>query len=193
MAWNAQVEQDCLEQENRDRLAQDEEDARQVQAEKEAEEQQKEAESKKPRADTFDPECMVSGMINPRPATYAISKVGNLEYIELDYFMVRSCKEARVDNYKSISQDTLAFTQLKDTIAIRPLATMRPSKHIRNDKDLSWEEMLGAKNLILRVMAKSGAWPVTHVESLALFYANLEMHKRADSDLGKRALLLYQS
>ena len=193
VAWNAQVEQDRLEQENRGRLARDEEVARQVQAEKEAEEQRKEAESKKPRADTFDPERAVSGTIDPRPATYAISKVGNLEYIELDYFTVRSCREARADNYKSVSQDTLAFTQLEDTIAIRPLAAMRPSKHIRNDEDLSWEEMLGTKNLMLRVMAKSGVWPVTHVESLALFYANLEMHERAESDLGKRALLLYQS
>ena len=45
-----------------------------------------------------------------------------------------------MDNYKSVSQYTLTFTQFEDTIAIWPLATMRPSKHIRNNKDLSWEE-----------------------------------------------------
>lgn len=53
--------------------------------------------------------------------------------------------------------------------------------------------MLVAKNLMLRFMAKSGVWPVMHVESLAEFYLNLEMHKRAKSDLGKKVLLLYQS
>ena len=44
------------------------------------------------------------------------------------------------------------------------------------------------KNLMLCIMAKSGVWPVMHIESLALFYANLEMHKRVESDLGKQAL-----
>ena len=83
--------------------------------------------------------------------------------------------------------------QLEDTIAIHPLAALRPSKHIRNDEVLSWEEMLGAKNILLHSMAKSAIWPVTHVESLAAFYVNLEMHERAGTAMGKRVLLLYQS
>ena len=45
IAWNAQLEQDCLEQEDRDRLAREDEEAQRVQREKEAEEQRKEAES----------------------------------------------------------------------------------------------------------------------------------------------------
>ena len=193
VAWNAQLEQDRLEQEDRDRLAREDEEAQRVQREKEAEEQRKEAESKKPKADMFNPKRAVNGTIDPRLATYALNKVSNLEYVELDYFTVRSCREVHLDNYKSINQDTLAFTQLDDTIAIRPMAALRPSKHIRNDEDLSWEEMLAVKNLMLRWMAKSRVWLVTHVESLAEFYVNLEMHERAESDLGKRVLLLYQS
>lgn len=39
VAWNAQLEQDCLEQEDRDRLAQENEEAQRVQRKKEAEEQ----------------------------------------------------------------------------------------------------------------------------------------------------------
>ena len=95
-------------------------------------------------------------MINPRPAPYALGKVRNLEYIKLDYFTIRGCREVQMDNYKSISHDTLAFMQLKDTIVIHPLALLHPSKHIRNDEDLSWEEMLGVKNMMLSFMAKSG-------------------------------------
>ena len=193
VAWNAQLELDRLEQEDRDRLAREDEEAQRVQRKKEAEEQRKEAESKKLKADMFNPKRAVNGTIDPRLATYALNKVSNLEYVELDYFTVRSCREVHLDNYKSINQDTLAFTQLDDTIAIRPMAALRPSKHIRNDEDLSWEEMLAAKNLMLRWMAKSRVWLVTHVESLAEFYMNLEMHERAELDLGKRVLLLYQS
>lgn len=169
------------------------EDAQHAQHEREAEEQHREVENKKPKIDAFDPQHLVNEAIEPRPALYALNKLGNLEYIELDYFTMRGCREALMDTGKSISHDTLAFTQLEDTIAIRPLAALRPSKHIRNDKDLSWEEMLGAKNIMLRFMAKSGVWPVTHVESLAAFYVNLEMHQRVVLPFGKWVLLLYQS
>ena len=141
----------------------------------------------------FDPDQAVNEMINPRPAPYALGKVGNLEYIKLDYFTIRGCREVQMDNYKSISHDTLAFMQLKDTIVIHPLALLRPSEHIRNDEDLSWEEMLGAKNMMLSFMAKLGVWPIPHVESLAVFYINLELHPRAGNALVKWALLLYQS
>lgn len=192
-AWNAQLELDRVEQEDRDRAVREEAEERRIQHEKEAEDQRRELENKKPKIDMFDPERAVNETIDPRPAPYALNKVGNLEYIELDYFTTKGCREAQMDNYKSISHDTLAFTQLEDTIAIRPLAALRPSKHIRNDEDLSWEEMLGAKNMLLRSMAKSAVWPVTHVESLAAFYVNLEMHERAGTAMGKRVLLLYQS
>ena len=192
-AWNAQMEQDRVEQEDRDRLVCEEAEAQQRQHEKEAEDRRKEIESKKPKIDTFDPDRAVSETIDPRPAPYALSKVRNLEYIELDYFMMKGCREAQMDNYKSISHDTLAFMQLEDTIVIHPLASLRPSKQIRNDEDLSWEEMLGAKNMLLSFMAKLNVWPIPHVESLAVFYVNLELHPRAGTALGKRVLLLYQS
>ena len=44
---------------------------------------------------------------------------------------------ANADTAKSISHDTLAFAQIEDTIAIRPLAALRPSKYIRSDEELS--------------------------------------------------------
>ena len=183
-AWNVQLELDHVEQEDRDRAVREEAEERRIQHEKEAEDQRRELENKKPKIDMFDPERAVNETIDPRPAPYALNKVGNLEYIELDYFTTKGCREAQMDNYKSISHDTLVFMQLEDTIAIHPLAALRPSKHIRNDEDLSWEEMLGAKNMLLRSMAKSAVWPVTHVESLAAFYVNLEMHERCYVTVG---------
>jgi hypothetical protein len=192
-AWNAQLEQDQAEQDEQDRLAQAEEDARSAQRDKEAEEQRREAEKKKPKMNAFDPHRRVNKSIEPRPAPYALNKVNNLEYIELDYFTTRGCREAFADTNKSISHDTLAFTQLEDTIAIRPLAALRPSKHVRNDEDLSWEEMMDAKNTMLHFMAQSGVWPVAHAESLAAFYVALDLHPRKLQMNGKQALMLYQS
>ena len=161
--------------------------------EREAEEQRRETEKKKPKFESFDPERSVNSTIEPRPAPYALGKIKSFEYIELDYFTVKGCREAMTNTSKSISQDTLAFTQVDNTISIQPMAAIRPSKHIRNDEDLSWEEMLGAKNTMLRFIAKSGAWPASHMESLASFYVNLELHPQALLPHGKLTLLLYQS
>ncbi len=106
---------------------------------------------------------------------------------------MKGCREANADTSKSISQDTLTFTQLEDTIVIHPLAALRPSRTIRNNEDLSWEEMLQAKNTMLHFMAKSAVWPMANAESLAAFFIALELHPRVLQINGKKALLLYQS
>ena len=47
----------------------------------------------------FDPEQAVNETIDPTLVPYALNKVGNLKYIELDYFMTKGCREAQMDNY----------------------------------------------------------------------------------------------
>ena len=192
-AWNAQREQDREEQEDRDRLAQDEEDARRNQQQREAEEQHREIEKKKPKIGDFDEDREAGEWIEPRPAQYALNKINNLEYVELDYFTIKGCREATADTNKSISQDTLAFTQVEGNIAICPLAAIRPSKHIRNDHDLSWEEMMDAKNTMLNYMALSGVWPDAHAKSVAYLFYALDTHPRKAHANGKQALITYQS
>lgn len=191
-AWNEQAERDRMEQEEHDREAQEQEDVRQAQRDREAEEQRSEAEKRKPKLNPFNRKRLAPECIEARPSQYAINKVNNLEYIELDYFTIRGCKDASADTNKSISHDTLAFTQLEDTFAIRPMAALRPSKNIRNDEDLSWDEMWDAKNTWLHFMALSGAWPDEHAESLAAFFVNLDLHPKKLQTNGKLALIMYQ-
>ena len=192
-AWNTQLEQDQAEQAEQDRQAREEEEVQRVRLEREAEEECRDAEKKKPKLNPFDLNCFTDRWIEARPASYALEKINKLEYVELDYFTLKGCKEAVADTSKSISHDTMAFAQVGDTIAIRPLSALRPSKNIRNDKDLSWEEMLDAKNTMLQFMAKSGNWPVAHAESLTAFFVNLEIHPRKQQVNGKKALIVYQS
>jgi hypothetical protein len=191
--WNTQLKQDQAAQDELDRVTQEEEEAHRIQQDKEAEEQRKEAEKKRPKLGGFDPTLPVERWIKPRPSSYAIHKLNGLEYLELDYFTLRVCKDASADSHKSISLDTMAIMQLGDSFTFRPLSTLRPSKHIRNNEDLTWEEMLDAKNLMLHFMAKSRLWPTTHAEALATFFINLELHPRKSQVNGKKALLLYQS
>ncbi|KAH9073436.1 hypothetical protein EDB83DRAFT_2219647 [Lactarius deliciosus] len=192
-AWDAQVEQDRAEQAELDRLAQEEADAQSAQRQKETEDQLREAERKKPKFNDFDPDRVIGDWIEARPAPYAINKLNNLEYVELDYFTAKGCNEASADASNLTGQDTLAFTQLDGTISVRPLAAVRSSRNIRNDEDLSWEEMLQGKNVMLRFIAKSNTWPRTHALSMAAFFVALELHSRSSQINGKRALLLYQS
>ncbi|KAH9035219.1 hypothetical protein EDB85DRAFT_1863281 [Lactarius pseudohatsudake] len=192
-AWDAQAQQDQAEKDESDRLAQEALDAQLAQRQKEADEQQKEAERKKPKMNPFDPNRVIGDSIEPRPAPYAVNRLNNLEYVELDFFTTKGCREASADTGKSISQDTLAFAQLEDAIAVRPLAAMRSSKNIRDDEDLSWEEMLQAKNTMLRLISKSNTWSTVHAQALAAFFIALELHPRVQQLNGKRALLLYQS
>ena len=192
VAWNAQLEQECAQQEELERQAAKEEEARRVQKEQEAKKQHREIERKRPKLNPFDPNRSVGSWIKPRPAQYALKKIEDLEYVELDYFTTRACREAAMDSNRSISLNTFRFTRLEDAIAIRPLAAQRPSKNIRSDEELSWEEMLNAKNTMLHFMAKYN-WPLAHAESIAAFSVALELHPQRLQPNGKKALLQYQS
>ena len=189
-AWNVQLQQDKAEQDRLDREARE---AQEAQQQKEDEELRKDTEKKKPKLGQFDQDCQVAKWIGARPATYALNKLNNLEYVKLDYFTTKGCREAAADSNKLVSQDTLTFTQTGDSFVIRPMAALRPLRHIRNDEDLSWEEMMDAKNVMIHFMAKSGAWQDEHAQSLILFYVSLNGHQRKEQKNGKKALLLYQS
>ena len=143
--------------------------------------------------DTIDQSWYVGKWISARPSTYALNKLNNLEYIELDYFTTKGCREAVANSNKLVSQDTLTFTQVGDSFVIWPMAAMRPSKQIRNDEDLSLEDMMDAKNVMLHFMAKSMVWQEEHAMALATFYINLDCHQRKEQKNGKITLLLYQS
>ena len=192
-AWNIQVQQDQVERDRLDMEASEARAAQEAQHEKDAEEARKEVEKKKLKLCLIVQDRYVSKWIGARLATYALNKLNSLEYVELDYFTTKGCREVATDSNKSVSQDTLTFTQVGDSFAIRPMAALRPSKQIRNDEDLSWEEMMDAKNIMLHYMAKSRAWEDEHATALTSFYINLDCHQRKEQDNSKMALLLYQS
>ena len=192
-AWNDQVLQDQVAQEELDRVAREEEDVQRALQEKDKNDLRKEAEKKKPRLEPYDSTRRIKKWIQPRPSSYTLNKLNSLEYVELDYFTPKGCRDAATDSNKSISHDTLSLTQVGDTFAIRPTAAIRPSKHIQNDEDIGWEDMIDGKNIMLHFMAKSGLWPDAHAASTAAFFFELEHHQRKDQKNGKLALLLYQS
>ena len=191
--WQAQREQDNEEVEEQARQAHEEEEARRAQRDRELEEQRREAEKRKPKLNDFDDNRAVDSWIAPRPAEYALNKINALEYVELDYFTMCGCSEATRDANESTSHDTFGFTQFEGVLAIRPLAAQRASKNIRRDEDLTWEEMLFAKDTMLECIAKSGIWSDRHTLSLASFFVALAGHPARWNPHGHKILLRYQS
>lgn len=94
---------------------------------------------------------------------------------------------------KSVSNDTLTMAQLGDTFMIHPMVALRLSKNIRNNEELSWEEMIDTKKIMLHFMVKSGMWQAKHTVCVPTFYVKLDCHQRKEQKNGKQALLLYQS
>ncbi|KAF8261482.1 hypothetical protein EI94DRAFT_1810214 [Lactarius quietus] len=181
--WETQVQQDLAMQLERDRVANELERA---QHEIEAEERCQEAEWKKPKFNSFDSGLFVEKWIEPRPASYALHKLDNLEYIELDYFTEKGCRQAGIQAVRTFNSNVLALTQPEGTIALHPMSAIKPSGNVRGDEELSWDEMLDAKNIMLHFMNKSGVWLRPHSESIMSFYFNLELHPQKLQLNGRR-------
>ena len=93
-AWNVQAQQDRAEQERLEQEAHNAREAQHAQQEKEAEEAKKEADKRKPKLNMINQTWYVGKWIGARPSTYALGKLNNLEYVELDYFTTKGCREA---------------------------------------------------------------------------------------------------
>jgi hypothetical protein len=189
--WNEQVAADLQRQEDEARQLEDEAEQRQTQLEKEEDERRKETEKKKPKINSFDPQRAVGGFIIPRPSAFALNKLDALEYVELDYFTTRGCKNAHAEHELSTNHHTYGLLSLGDSLSLQPLSSLRPSKNIRRDEDLSWDEIVTAKNNMIHFMSKSKLWPLSHMECIAKFYVALETHPVRQTSHGNRIIAAY--
>ncbi|KAF8268075.1 hypothetical protein EI94DRAFT_1700536 [Lactarius quietus] len=180
-AWNPQLKQDQLEQVKCERAAHKEEARLCAQQDREVEELHWEIEKKKPKLTTFDQSHAGAVWIEPRLAQYALNKINNLEYVKHDYFMIKGCREAKAD------ERNLVWPSMETPSPCTPLAAQRPTRCIRKDEELSWEEMLDAKNMMLLFMEKSSVWPALHAEAISGFFLNLKLHPRKSLPNGKKS------
>jgi len=95
--WNKQVLQDQTTRDEEERAEQELAAMRLQEKAKEEEEARREAERKKPKINDFDLDLVMPGHITPRPSSYALNKIKNLQYVELDYFTIKGCNEALLE------------------------------------------------------------------------------------------------
>ena len=189
--WNLQVQADIAEQEELTRLAEEEEARRRADDEREKEEERKEQEKKRPKINDFDETKMVADHVMPRPSQFAIGKLKSFSYIELWYFTDEGCAEAQVSS-RAQSDDAYGLTKVDDLVALKPVASVKASRNVIQDADLTWRQMNVGKNTMLRFMDLCD-WPQKHVQSLAHFYFNIELEPMRSHPNGEKVLIAYQA
>jgi hypothetical protein len=189
--WNQQLLQDQTAREEEERIELEMETQRQREQEKEEEDAKREVERKKPKINDFDLDMVIPGHVTPRPSGYALNKLKNLQYIELDYFTIKGCHEALLEREMTSNHDSLALTKLEDVAVFQPISSLKPSKTVRRDEELTWEEMVFAKNKMLELMADSGLWPPAHLQAIMMLYVELENHPTRSQHLGNQIMVTY--
>lgn len=119
-AWDHQVEEDQLAQEETDRLAREQEQDEQEAA-------RREREKKKSKMNDFDTNRSVGGFITPRPSTFATNKLENFDYIELFYFTREGCLDA-MSSQRTEADDTFGLSKMGDLVSLRSISALRASK-----------------------------------------------------------------
>ncbi|KAG0694955.1 hypothetical protein DFH29DRAFT_838020, partial [Suillus ampliporus] len=157
--------------------------------EQEAENERKETEKKKPKINDFKVGTSVGDTLTPRPSQYAIHKLKSFEYVELWYFSPDGCKET-ADEAKSSADGTYGFTKVDDFIALKPVASFKPSHKVVQDHSLEWRQFDMAKNSFLLHINKLN-WPEKHQRAIMMFFMNIVSHPQRAEPFGERALLLY--
>jgi hypothetical protein len=190
-AWAAQQQADQLEREQEEeaqRLAREEELRQEREA---AEAEQRELDRKKPKMSDFNRNRPAPDFLFPLPASFAINKLENFEYVELWYFTADGCAEA-ARHHRTVAEEAFGLTQKDSIISIKPLSSYRASNRVVRDQDLTWRQFETAKTAFLIHATKAG-WPKEHREALATCWRDLETHEYRDRSHGERMLLLYQA
>ena len=188
-AWDQQVNEDNRlaaeeAQAERERLEQE-----QFLLEQEAENERRETEKKKPKINDFTAGASVSDTLTPRPSQYAIHKLKSFEYVELWYFSPDGCRET-ADEAKSSADGTFGFTKVEDFVALKPVASFKPSRKAIQDHSLDWRQFDLAKNSFLIYINRLN-WPEKHQRAITMFFMNIVSHLQRSEPFGERALLLY--
>ncbi|KAG0694561.1 hypothetical protein DFH29DRAFT_1072861 [Suillus ampliporus] len=151
--------------------------------EQEAENACKKTEKKKPKINDFKVGTSVGDTLTPRPSQYAIHKLKSFKYVELWYFSPDGCKET-ADKAKSLADGTYGFTKVDDFIALKPVASFKPSCKVVQDHSLEWRQFDMAKNSFLLHINKPN-WPEKHQRAITMFFMNIVSHPQRAEPFGE--------
>jgi hypothetical protein len=77
-------------------------------------------------------------------------------------------------------------------MSLKPIASFKASRNALRDIDLTWRQMTMGKNGMLHQMTATG-WTQAHINSLAHFFAGLDLNTYRNRANGEQILLTYQA
>lgn len=148
-------------------------------------------EKKKPKMKDFDDATTVGNYIAPRPAQYALRRIEDFEYVELWYLTTEGCSDAS-QHQLTQHDDAFGLAKVDDMVTLKSFSSIRASKNVVPDAELSFRQMSMAKNAFIPLMAKY-QWSQKAITAFAQLFTQLELHPLRQREYGERALITYQA
>jgi hypothetical protein len=148
-------------------------------------------EKKKPKMKDFDDVVTVGSYIAPRPAQYALKRIEDFEYVELWYLTPEGCADA-TQHQSTQDDDVFGLAKSNDMVALKSLSSVKASKNVIPDGELTFRQMSMAKNAFIPLMTKH-RWSEKAVKAFAQLFTMLELHPYRQREFGEKALIVYQA
>src|SRR5277367_457918 len=148
-------------------------------------------EKKKPKIKDFDDTTTVGNYIAPRPAQYALRRIEDFEYVELWYLTPEGCSDA-TQHQLTQHDDAFGLAKVDDMVTLKSSSSIKASKNVIPDAELSFRQMSMAKNAFIPLMAKY-QWSQKAITAFAQLFTQLELHPLRQREYGERALITYQA
>ena len=190
-AWDQQVAEDAVALEAQRQQQQQEVEAQAAQEQLEREAEKAEEEKKKPKMKDFNEDTTVGNFIAPRPAQYALRRIEDFEYVELWYLTPEGCTDA-TQRQLTQNDDSFGLTKVDDMVTLKSVSSLRASKNVVPDAELSFRQMSMAKNTFIPLMARY-QWSEKAINAFAQLFTRLELHPYRQREFGERALITYQA
>ena len=148
-------------------------------------------EKKKLKMKDFDDATTVGNYIAPRPAQYALRRIEEFEYVELWYFTPEGCADATQSQLTQYD-DTFGLTKVDDMVTLKSISSLKASKNVVPDAELSFRQMSMAKNAFIPLMTRY-QWTAKSINAFSQFFTQLELHPLRQREFGEHALITYQA
>jgi hypothetical protein len=191
-AWDQQVIDDAAAEEANQAAQQADEAAQQPPVLPHAQQDERvEAEKKKPTMKDFDDTTSVGNYIAPRPAQYALRRIEDFEYVELWYLTPEGCSDA-TQYQLTQNEDTFGLSRVDNMVTLKSVSSIKASKNVVPDTELSFRQMSMAKNTFIPLMSKY-QWSEKAINSFAQLFTQLELHPLRQREFGEQAIIVYQA
>jgi hypothetical protein len=148
-------------------------------------------EKKKLKMKDFDDALSVGNYIAPRPSQYALRRLEDFEYVELWYFTPEGCSDA--SQFQTTQHDdAFGLTKVDEFVTLKSISSVKASKNVVVDADLTFRQISMAKNTLIPLMTKY-QWTEKSINAFAQLFTQLELHPYRQREFGERALIIYQA